>query len=262
MKRMRLFMLSFVTFFFAMILVLTVQLINIKSIANNLGIGEKADAFQNIFLGNQAPFLLLVVIVFSLIQFILFLIMVVTRDKDFSVSFLDKLNALGTERDADATYDQALDVYKSIITDPETGAVIYKYFQTILDKEFIRSSRYKIAFSVMRIAVLDKQNFEAHHKHASSNIHSVLRNVDVVSVNAQKEFVCLLPNTRKANANLASGRIFKRLQTVRELTGEKITLAVGISTFPDDGENLETLLISLERNFQKALMLGEDKVVF
>ena len=262
MKKMRLFMLSFITLFFAMIIVLTVQLINIKSIANNLGISEKADAFQNIFLGNQVPFLLLVVIVFSLIQFVLFLIVVVTRNKDFSVNFFDKLNAIGTERDPDAAYDQALDVYKSIITDPQTGAVIYKHFQTILDKEFIRSSRYKIPFALMRISVLDKDNFDSHHKHASSNIHTVLRNVDVISVNVQKEFVCLLPNTKKANANLAAGRIFKRLQTVRELTEEKITLAIGISSFPDDGENLETLFIVLEKNFQKALMLGEDKVVF
>ncbi len=255
-------MLSFLTLFFAMIIVLTVQLINIKAIAHVLGIGEKADAFQNIFLGNQVPFLFLVVIVFSLIQFVLFLVMVVTRNRDFSVGFFEKLNAIGTERDPDVAYDRALDLYKSIITDPETGAVIYKHFQTILDKEFIRSSRYKIPFALIRVAVLNKENFETHHKHTGSNIHTVLRNVDVVSVNTRKDFICLLPNTRKSSANLAVGRIFKRLQTVTELTGEKIILAVGISSFPDDGENLETLQIVLDNNFQKALMLGEDKVVF
>ncbi|GEM_PF-5645740 len=262
MKRFRLFLLTFITFFFAMTTILFIQLINIKSIASKLGIMEKSDAFQGMFLATQAPFLLGCAILFSSILFVLFLLFVVSDNKSFSVSFIDKLKELDTINAGDQTYEQAIDVYKSIITDPETGAVIYKHFRTILDKEFIRSSRYHLPFALMRIAVQNKKDFEVLQKKTSSNIHTVLRNVDVISINNEKEFICLLPNTKKASANLAVARIFKRLQSVQEVSGEKICIAVGLSSFPEDGADVETLLSTLDKNFQKARMMGENKVIF
>jgi diguanylate cyclase (GGDEF)-like protein len=255
-------MLIFATFFFAMAVTLALQLVTIGNIANKLEIGGKAEAFQNLFLASQAPLMLIIAILFSAILFILFLLFVVTTNKCFSVSFMDKLREFEATNPNEESYDQAINLYKSIITDPETGAVIFKHFRTILDKEFIRASRYKLPFGLLRIAVQSKQNFDLAHKKASANIQTVLRNVDVVSINNEKEFICLLPNTRKANANLAVGRIMKRLQSVQEMTGERIPLAVGICAYPEDGSDVETLLAALDRNFQKALMMGENKVIF
>lgn len=262
MKRFRLFMLTFATFFFAMVVTLVLQLMTIGNIASKLEIEGKTEVFQNLFLSTQAPLMLIIAIVFSVILFILFLLFVVTTNKCFSVSFKDKLKEFEATNPNEESYDQAINLYKSIITDPETGAVIYKHFRTILDKEFIRSSRYKLPFGLLRIAVQNKQDFELAQKKASANIQTVLRNVDVISINNEKEFICLLPNTKKASSNLAVGRIMKRLQSVQEMTGERIPLAVGLSSYPEDGSDVDTLLNVLERNFQKARMMGENKVIF
>jgi len=159
-------------------------------------------------------------------------------------------------------YDQALEMYRSAITDEQTGAIIYKHFKTMLESEFTRSLRYKMVFSLVKISIENKENFNSVFHKVAFSITNILRNVDVTSVDVDRKFVILLPNTKKTNAETAVRRIWARVKSVQEQTDAKINLVAGIVTFKEDGDTVELLLAALDRNLEKARLLGAHTIIF
>ena len=221
---------------------------------------HRAEDLLNFLLKTEIPLLLIAALAVSAVQ--LFLIPGPSRPPGALSGFEQKLGELAAGRGSKNLYDQVLSLYRTAITDEQTGAVIYRHFRTMLESEFTRSGRYKMSFSLVKISVENRENFKSIFPKVAFAIANVLRNVDITSVDPERRFVILLPNTRKGNAETAVKRVWSRIRLVEEQTGGKIRLAAGISTFKDDGDTVELLLETLDRNLDKARLLGANMIVF
>src|SRR5439155_1471569 len=74
------------------------------------------------------------------------------------------------------------------------------------------------------------------------------------------EFVVLMPETRAAGAIETAQRIRTRLAT-DELVGGKLSVSIGVSQFPDDGDAPEALLARADAALYRAKREGRDRVL-
>src|SRR5437773_963531 len=73
-------------------------------------------------------------------------------------------------------------------------------------------------------------------------------------------FVVLMPETRAAGAIETAQRIRSRLAT-DELVGGKLSVSIGVSQFPDDGDAPEALLARADAALYRAKREGRDRVL-
>jgi GGDEF domain-containing protein len=217
-----------------------------------------AEEIQGILLRAEIPLAVLLILVLSTLQFLL----VSWIGRSASAGSGLKSGDSGVLKESKNLYEQVLTLYKSAIMDEQTGAIIYRHFKTMLDLEFSRSHRYKMTFSLVKISVENKDDFKSAFPRVAACIMNILRNVDITSVGSDRKFIILLPNTKKVNAEIAVKRIWARIRMVEEQTNSKIRLAAGISTFKEDGDTVDLLLEVLDRNLEKARMLGANMIVF
>lgn len=160
------------------------------------------------------------------------------------------------------SFTRILELYRRAVTDPDTGAVVFRHFRTMLESEVERAKRYKVPLSLVRISLLGKDRSKEALRRVSVNLRSLLRAVDVVAIDPSKDFIVLLPHTRKNNAEMAVWRIWKRVKAVEDQTGVEMPLAAGIASFGEDGEDAASLLETAEEHCRRAAVFGPGKVIF
>jgi diguanylate cyclase (GGDEF)-like protein len=129
------------------------------------------------------------------------------------------------------------------ITDPLTELFNRRHFETIIEKEFNTSVRYKSPISCLMVDVdyFKSINDEYGHrtgdnvlKELANIIRNCLRKVDTVARWGGEEFVVLLPRTDKEHAFQAASRI---LTTIADYAfpgiKRQITVSIGIATVPN-----------------------------
>lgn len=144
-------------------------------------------------------------------------------------------------------------------TDELTGLGNNRAFTKILVKEIKKSARYKHNFSVLMLDTdnLGKVNNQYGHtagdlliKTVGNSIAKCLRETDTVSRYGGNQFVVLLPETNSNMAKEASDRIKTAVEnTTFDLWGNqiKLSISIGITTFPEDGDNLQAILHSADK---------------
>ena len=260
MEKLKLWLICLLFFFASAVLFLAGQTALVNSA---LGSGVElrhAEEIQAFLLKTEIPLLGLLILLLSTLQY--FLLLLILKPKNSGAGVRLKTNESTFSKESKNLYDQVLTLYRSAITDEQTGAIIYKHFKTMLDLEFARSQRYKMTFSLVKISVENKDDFKSAFPKVASSIMNILRNVDIASVGADRKFIILLPNTKKTNAETAVRRIWARIKLVEEQTSVRIRMAAGISTYKDDGDTLDLLFEVLDRNLEKARMLGANMIVF
>ena len=155
-----------------------------------------------------------------------------------------------------------------------TGLYNHRYFQEYLIFELYRSSRNNDTFSLL---FLDLDNFK---KYNDSNGHlegdkllqsfagilkKSIRRSNVVARYGGEEFVLLLPATSKANARIVGEKIRQQVESYpfkgRETQPEgKVTISIGISSFPDDGTDRSSLIQCADGAMYRAKNSGRNKV--
>lgn len=134
-----------------------------------------------------------------------------------------------------------------------TGTFKREAFMDIAEGVLRLSRRYKKTFSVL---YLDFDNFkeindlrghdvgdEALIK-SSEKIQNSIRESDLFARFGGDEFVILLPETGKTGAIKFAEKLRKLFEEPIEISGKRLKLefSIGISTYPDDGENLKELI--------------------
>lgn len=160
------------------------------------------------------------------------------------------------------------------IKDPLTGLYNYRYLQSKLSEEIIRSRRYARPFCVF---VIDIDNFKSiNHEfghlfgdHILKKMGEILlrniRKVDSVFRYGGDEFFILLPET---NRDIATGIAMRLLLKIRDCPfsyegyNHSITASIGSSMFPDKAEDKHELLALAEKALLKAKGVGGDTVFF
>ena len=161
------------------------------------------------------------------------------------------------------------------VTDGLTLLYNQTYFFERLKQEIQQSKRHKFQFSVI---ILDVDYFKQYNdtnghilgskalKQIGSIMKKVFRSSDVLARYGGDEFVVLLPHTDSVGAFLAADRL-REIVELEHFEGEakmplgKITLSLGITSFPDFGDNVEDILSDADKALYQAKKRGRNRTV-
>jgi diguanylate cyclase (GGDEF)-like protein len=159
------------------------------------------------------------------------------------------------------------------IHDGLTGAFNHRYFQEKLLEEIKRAERSKS--SPFSLLMFDIDNFKSFNddyghqigdsvlKHISEVVKKNIREIDIFARYGGEEFILLLPNTEKEGAVSVAEKLRKLIAINPLVTKKKnyfITVSVGCSVFPSDGEDKNTLIKRADEALYKAKQDGKNLV--
>ncbi len=163
---------------------------------------------------------------------------------------------------------------KAGMLDEVSGLFNHSYFQIRLAQELSRAERYKQTTSLLLIDIDDFGNYRDSQGdiHANSVIRKIselirksLRGSDVVVRYGFDEFAVSLTNTVKP----AAFHVARRFKSMTEnypfykaetLPKGKITLSIGIASYPEDGKTPEELILKASHALRQAKMAGGNQV--
>ncbi len=182
----------------------------------------------------------------------------------FVCSFLIKY--LLKSRDFDYTY-------KLATTDGLTDLYNHRYFQELMAKKLEECKKTNTKFSLVMtdIDFFKKFNDKYGHqagdavlKHVASLLKTNVKIDDFVCRYGGEEMTIILDRADKGNAINVAKRLCSIISAQEfELSPElkvKITISLGVSTFPDDGNNTEDLVDYADKYLYKAKSNGRNQV--
>ncbi len=160
------------------------------------------------------------------------------------------------------------------VTDGLTNVFNYRFFQTEIEREIVRSERHGKSFSV---AMIDIDNFKKYNDTQGHLIgddalrliaQTIIKNIrksDILARYGGDEFVMILPELDKNQSKALAEKlcaVIRDTKVPKKRTAIKVNLTVslGISTFPDDGKTEDELLKKADEALYKAKDLGRDIV--
>lgn len=166
-------------------------------------------------------------------------------------------------------FDMYEEVIKHSIIDELTGVYNRRYFNTSLEREIKRSSRYK---KNLCLFVFDIDNFKSYNdtfghsegdralQIVAENLLKAFRTEDTACRIGGEEFAVILPETDLDAAFKACLRFSEKL---KEVSGfallRKITVSGGISSYPDS-DQADDLYVCADELSYKAKRTGKDRI--
>lgn len=161
------------------------------------------------------------------------------------------------------------------ITDSLTGLFNKRYFEERFFEELQRSERHNLSFSLAMLDIDDFKLFNDTEGHLSGD--EVLKNIaniakestriiDIMARFGGEEFAVIMPQTEKDEAFFVAERIRKSVReqlshTWRYFPKDRITVTVGIATFPSDGKEMKDLIQNADRALYRGKKEGKDKTL-
>ncbi len=157
------------------------------------------------------------------------------------------------------------------IRDSLTSLYNYEYFYGSLDQILAESAKLSRSVSLAVIDVDDFKRFNDKHGHLegdrilsviASIIKPLVRSEDVAARYGGDELVIIFPNTGKFAALKICERIKDSIvKGLNDLFEEKVTISIGISAYPDNGQTPAELFDSADKALYKAKEAGKNNIV-
>lgn len=161
------------------------------------------------------------------------------------------------------------------ITDPITELYNYRKLGRDIERETVRSRRYRHSFSFIMADIDHFKNFNDTYGHPAGDLvlhevakalNSSRREVDRVYRYGGEEFSILLPETGGPEAVEVAEKLRRRIESTRikidgadELVG--VTISMGVSAFPLDGLDSDNIIASADEALYGAKESGRNRVV-
>jgi diguanylate cyclase (GGDEF)-like protein len=154
-------------------------------------------------------------------------------------------------------------------TDSLTNLDNHRSLMQRLDQEEARCKRERKSFSVL---VGDVDHFKQYNdafghpagdevlKSISDIMRESARPIDCVARYGGEEFVVMMPDTTAADALELAEHIRARV-AAKKFTGRKMTLSIGVATFPEDADNAEALISIADEALYQAKREGRDRSI-
>lgn len=165
--------------------------------------------------------------------------------------------------------------YRLATTDGLTELYNHRYFQEQMIQQVENCKRYNTSFSLILIDIdffkkfndtFGHQSGDAVLRQVSQKLKRNVRSTDIVCRYGGEEMSIILPNTDKKDAIVTAQKI---CQTIAEkpfkLANDKesnVTISLGVSTYPEDGESADSLIASADKRLYKAKNNGRNQAVF
>ena len=153
--------------------------------------------------------------------------------------------------------------------DSLTGLYNYRFYREFLPREIWRADQYNNPLSLVVADVDDFKIFNDHHGHDEGNaalsriavlLEESLRKVDIAVRYGGEEFVLILPATPKIGAEVVADRAREAIESEEMHRGEKLTVSMGVATYPADATNEGDLLRHADRAMYLAKAKGKNLV--
>jgi diguanylate cyclase (GGDEF)-like protein len=156
-----------------------------------------------------------------------------------------------------------------------TGVKNRRTFLKLLDSEVHRAHRYNKSFGLMMMDIDYFKQYNDAHGHPQGDIllklaadiiaHN-LRDTDTVGRYGGEEFIALLPETNKEESTAIAERIRTEIENYKfpraeTQPGGRITLSIGVSSYPDDGDSPESIVQSADDALYAAKNMGRNRVI-
>ncbi len=163
------------------------------------------------------------------------------------------------------------------VTDELTKIYNHRYFVRTLLSELKRAERYGEPLGLCMIDVDHFKKFNDTHGHLKGNevlievsklLRETVRETDIVARYGGEEFAVILPKSNKEQSIKFAERLREAVEHSNLPGAEtqplgKLTISVGVSTFPDDTEEVDTVseIIELaDQGLYKSKMAGRNRV--
>ena len=159
------------------------------------------------------------------------------------------------------------------VHDPLTGLHNRRQFNDILRYEIGRSERHKHEFSVLMLDLDDFKDINDSYGHPTGDtalcaISNVLlehtRNGDLCARVGGDEFAIILTETGPKGARVVAENVSRALRekAITSIQGNRfhLTVSIGVSSFPADGQTIDHLLEGVDAAMYKAKDMGKDSV--
>jgi diguanylate cyclase (GGDEF)-like protein len=159
------------------------------------------------------------------------------------------------------------------INDELTETFNYRYFVQKLQEEKRRAARYNLPLSLIMVDIdwFKKLNDSYGHeignvvlKYLSEIIKRCIRDVDVFCRYGGEEFVIILPQTPQVEATQIAERIRQQIEKAVIDVGKagklKVTVSVGVTSFPENGKSQDELLAVADQALYRAKGEGRNLV--
>ncbi len=169
--------------------------------------------------------------------------------------------------------EKNVELHEISITDSLTGLYNRKHLMETLDREVGRSQRHNHTFSLLVIDIDHFKKYNDTYGHLAgdevlSRLASVfkesIRSSDYAARYGGEEFIVMLPEIGPEQGVEAAERI--RHKVAEERFGDdgesiKVTISVGVASYPESGEDAESVIRNADEALYEAKELGRNQVV-
>jgi len=161
------------------------------------------------------------------------------------------------------------------VTDGLTELYNYRFFKEQLNQEVARAERHELNVSIAMIDIDYFKHYNDTHGHPAGDIvlkkiaqllHDNIRRIDVAARYGGEEFALILVESDKQAASFVANKI-KNLIEQHQFSFEetqpngKLTISMGVATFPQDGTTPEDLVELADKRLYCAKKDGRNRVV-
>jgi diguanylate cyclase (GGDEF)-like protein len=163
-------------------------------------------------------------------------------------------------------------VQELTITDSLTQVFNRRYFLERFNEEFDRSRKFKYNLSFLIVDIDHFKNINDNYGHLvgdailreiTKTIKENIRQIDFMGRYGGEELSIILIETDKGPARLAAERIRQSIESRRFAVYDenlKVTISIGISTFPEDANDTAQLIDKADKALYKAKLEGRNRV--
>jgi diguanylate cyclase (GGDEF)-like protein len=157
------------------------------------------------------------------------------------------------------------------VTDGLTGLFNHKHLMQTLHTEVARAQRHKHPLSILMIDVDHFKQYNDRFGHQMGDklladiaalFKRTTRSIDYVARYGGDEFLLLLHEVASADAMLLADRVRSAVSTATFGSGDhKITVSIGVASYPEHGETAEAVLASADAGLYRAKRGGRNEIV-
>ncbi len=197
------------------------------------------------------------------------------REVDLRLALLDYFLQINRKLDSPKIIEMRLfeQTRASAYRDDLTGLHNYRFFSEAVEQELRRGQRYGEPVSLLMFDVDDFKQLNDSHGHCAGNsvlvsiaclISTGLRKLDLAARYGGEEFTLILPSTPKVGAQLVAERLRSRIEShefaLPDSTTVRVTMSIGVATFPADAAIAAELVRHADRAMYVAKSNGKNQV--
>jgi len=196
--------------------------------------------------------------------------------REFEEREENTLNLLGVQ--AAAAIDKALLLEKAelmAVTDELTKLYNHRFFVRSLEREIKRAGRYGYPLSLCMVDVDYFKKYNDTFGHLEGNtvlttiakiFNDTARESDVVARYGGEEFAIILSQADEKKALVVAERIRKGVESHRfkgggKMPGGRVTVSIGVATYPSDAKTPRALIERADKALYKAKREGRNRVL-